>query len=182
MSSGKTKTGASAKNVAVMGLLFALAIALSALEGMLPAFIPVPGIKPGLSNIVTMYCVFVLGARQAFGLALLKALFALIIRGFTAGVLSLSGGMLSVVVMLVLLAVRGKKLSYGMAGIAGAVAHNLGQLAVAFFLLGLPQLFYYAPALVAAGIVMGLITAALLRAVMPLLSSVGIRGGAGDGV
>ncbi|MEG1017881.1 MAG: Gx transporter family protein, partial [Oscillospiraceae bacterium] len=46
----------------MMGMLFALAIALSYLENMLPPIAgAVPGIKLGLSNIVTMYCLFIEG-------------------------------------------------------------------------------------------------------------------------
>ena len=50
------------KRLALMGLLFALAMALSFLESLLPALpmLP-PGIRLGLSNIVTMYALFVLG-------------------------------------------------------------------------------------------------------------------------
>lgn len=165
-----------AGGTAQMGLLFALAVALSALEGLLPSLVPVPGIKPGLSNVVTMYCVFALGARKAFTLAALKALFVLLVRGVSGALLSLTGGLLSVTVMVVLATCLDARLSYGAVSMAGAIAHNLGQLAAASLLLRLPALWYYLPALAGSGVVMGLLTAALLRAVMPLLAP-----GAADG-
>ena len=65
-----------ARSVAFLGLMFALAMALSLLESMIPALpmLP-PGVKLGLSNIVTMYCLFFLGARSAFTVAALKSCF-----------------------------------------------------------------------------------------------------------
>ena len=89
-----------AARVARMGLLFALALALSFFESTLSGWIPVPGIKLGLSNIVTMYCLFCLGWREAYTLTALKSLFVLLVRGMVGAALSLSGGLLSVTVML----------------------------------------------------------------------------------
>lgn len=160
----------SARQVALMGLLFALAIALAFLENLLPSFVPVPGIKLGLSNVVTMYCVFLMGRGRALTLAVLKALFTLLTRGLIASLLSLSGGVLSVVVMVLLLALAGGGLSYSAASMAGAVVHNLGQLTAAALLLRLGAvLWYYLPVLVISGIVMGLLTGILLRTVLPYL-------------
>lgn len=171
--------GTAAKETALMGLLFALAIGLSALEGLLPPLLPVPGVKPGLSNVVTMYCIFVLGRRKALLIVVLKALFSMLTRGFVAGVLSLSGGMLSAVAMLVLLAVFGGRASYALVSMTGAICHNLGQLAAAALLLRLGQvLWYYLPVLVAAGIGMGLLTSVVLRVTLPLLP--GLHNGNGS--
>lgn len=50
-----------------------------------------PAMKLGLSNIVVMYAVLFLNRRSALYLMLLKALFALLTRGVTAGFLSLCG-------------------------------------------------------------------------------------------
>ena len=73
------------KRLALMGLLFALAMALSFLESLLPALpmLP-PGIRLGLSNIVTMYALFVLGPVSGYTIAVLKSLFVLLPRGAVA--------------------------------------------------------------------------------------------------
>ena len=73
--------------IALSGLLFALAMALSFIEGTLVIL--------GLANIVVMYALFFMGARQALYLDLLKALFVFLVSGWTAGFLSLCGGLLS---------------------------------------------------------------------------------------
>lgn len=161
-----------AKNVALSGLLFALAICLSLVESILPSFIPVPGIKLGLSNVVTMFCVFALGYRNAFLIAVLKAGFSLIVRGWASGILSLCGGLLSTLMMVLLLFLLGTRVSYGAVSMVGAVSHNMGQLAGAAWLLGFGDIMlYYVPVLIISGVIMGLLTAIVLRAVLPKLEN-----------
>ena len=89
-----------AGRVAFTGLLAALAIALSFLEGLLPP-LPMmpPGAKLGLSNLATMYAAGSLGLPSALFLAVFKGVFALVTRGGMAGLMSLSGGVVSTVVM-----------------------------------------------------------------------------------
>ena len=83
-----------ARQTALLGMLFALSMALSFLESMLtPFFGLMPAMKLGLSNIVVMYAVLFLNRRSALYLVLLKALFALFTRGVTAGFLSLWGAL-----------------------------------------------------------------------------------------
>lgn len=157
----RTKT----KKIALTGLMLALAIALSYLESLLPA-VGIPGVKLGLSNTVTMYCLFFLGPAPAFTVALLKSGFVLLTRGAIAGLLSVSGGLCSVAAMLGIIRLKG---SYGIASITGAIAHNLAQLAVVRLMLGSIYAWYYLPALVISGVVMGSITALVLKLVMPAL-------------
>ena len=80
--------------ITTMGLFFALALVLSALEGLLPPmpFLP-PGVKLGLSNIVTMYCLLYLGAGSAYAVVVLKSAFVFITRGATAFFMSFCGGL-----------------------------------------------------------------------------------------
>ena len=90
------------RRIALSGLLFALAMALSFIEGTLTIPGLLPGMKLGLANIVVMYALFFMGPRQALVLDVLKALFVFLVSGFTAGLLSLCGGLLSLLVMWVL--------------------------------------------------------------------------------
>ena len=85
------------REVAWTGMLFALAIALSFLESAItPLLGLMPAMKLGFSNLVVMYALLFLNTRTAAELVLLKALFALLTRGPTAGFLSLCGGVLFV--------------------------------------------------------------------------------------
>lgn len=140
-----------ARETAWTGMLFALAIALSYLESLVsPLLGLMPAIKLGLSNIVVMYALLFLRTRTALLLVVLKALFAFLTRGATAGFLSLCGGALSLAVMLVLLQlpVSGYIFCAG-----SALAHNLGQLAAAAVLLSSAMALGYAPVLLAAGLI-----------------------------
>jgi len=158
----------SAKTVASMGLLMALALTLSYLENLVPAVAGMPpGIKLGLSNVVTMFCLFFMGPPFALITVLLKAGFAFLLRGFTAGLLSFSGGLSAVAVMATLLIIGKKRTSAGFLSIMGAATHNMGQLVAAFFLLGSGAVFFYAPILLLGGIVMGAVTGAVCKIVLP---------------
>ena len=76
------------RHIALSGLLFALAMALSFIEGTLVIPGLLPGMKLGLANIVVMYALFFMGPRQALVLDVLKALFVFLVSGFTAGSVS----------------------------------------------------------------------------------------------
>ncbi len=160
-----------AYKIAYMGLLFALSVALSFLESMIPTtgILP-PGVKLGLSNVVTMYMLFFVGIGPAFTLAILKSLFVFLIRGFTAFVMSFSGGILSVVVMIIVYRFLKKKSSYFTLSIFGAVFHNIGQLLSAVLILSNAKVLWYFPILFVSGVVMGILTALVLKAVLPAIN------------
>ena len=159
-----------ASRVALLGLLFALSIVLSFVESGFAGLIPIPGIKPGLSNIVTMYCLFCLGRREAYTLALLKSFFVFLTRGAVGAAMSLAGGLLSVSVMLILLLFGEKKFSDTFLSVCGGVSHNVGQILMAMLVLGSTAVVYYLPVLMISGVAMGVITGMLLRYLMPHLN------------
>ncbi len=162
---------AAARRTASMGLLLALAVTLNLAENLIPPLPALPpGVKLGLSNLATVYCLFYLGPGEAFGIAFLKSGFVFLTRGATAGVLSLTGGVLSLCAMLA--ARRMFSGRYVPVSMAGAVFHNIGQLCAAAALLKNAAVFSYLPVLLAAGALMGWATAVLLRAVMPALKRV----------
>ncbi|MCL1819740.1 MAG: Gx transporter family protein [Oscillospiraceae bacterium] len=163
----------SVRKVTFLGLMLAMIIALTALEYLIPPLplLP-PGVKPGLSNIVTMYCLFFVNPWAAVTLNFLKAIFVLSTRGFTAGLLSLCGGMLSIGVIILLNYVFKNKISYAAISVAGACGHNIGQYAMAAVLLSTPALVVYLPVLLISGVVMGVITGTILKLVLPALNKI----------
>lgn len=165
-----------AHEVALSGLLFALAIVLSMAESAItPLLGMAPGVKIGLANIVVMYAVFFMGARQALLLVVMKALFTLLTRGPVAGLLSLCGGLLSLGVMWALYHLPHRP-TWFIVSVCGAVAHNLGQLAGASVVLSSRLALGYAPVLLVSGLAMGGVTAASLSALLPALEKMGYRG------
>lgn len=162
-----------AKEVALSGMLFALAMALSFVEGnvVIPGLLP--GLKIGLANVVIMYALFFLGPKQALFLDLLKALFLFLVAGWTAGFLSLCGGLLSWLVMWLLYYVLPWRPTWFILSVCGALSHNIGQLLGASLILSSTLALYYAPVMLVLGLAMGTVTALVLRAVLPALSRLG---------
>lgn len=158
--------------IALFGVLSAVALTLSYLEGLIPtvAFMP-PGAKMGFSNIATMFAASSMGIVSALAITFIKALFAGITRGVTAFFMSLCGGILSTVTMYLLFKLS-KKTGYMAIGIICALVHNFGQLIVAIITAGNLSVLGYAPVLLISGTVTGAVTGTVLRAVMPALEKV----------
>lgn len=149
-------------------MIFASALVLAIVENSLPALpIAVPGVKFGLSNIAVMYALFFLGKKQALTIGILKSAFVFITRGGIAGLLSLSGGILSIVVMILLMAIFRDKISYLMISIFGALFHNAGQFIVISIIYTGMNMWAYFPVLLISGLVAGIVTSSLLKFIMP---------------
>lgn len=162
------------RKIALTGIMCALALALSYLETLIPAYpgFP-PGAKPGLSNIVTMFMAGSAGPLYAFFITVIKGLFAGVTRGFTAMLMSLSGGILSTAAACLLFRFAKNKLGYIGISIVCAVCHNIGQLAAACIISGTASLVVgYGPLLLIFAVVTGLLTGAILKAVMPTLAKI----------
>ncbi len=154
------------RRITRFALLAALALALSVLENVFSPILP-PGAKAGLSNIVVMLAAASYGLFPALLIALLKAVYALLFRGVLAFFMSLCGGVFSVLVLRLLFLVwRGR---VGLVGISmvGAFAHNAAQGAVALVLFG-KALLAYIPILLLLSVPSGIITGAVLGAVLRL--------------
>jgi len=151
------------QKITLNALLAALAVSISAAEGLLPAFAFMPpGAKPGLSNIVTMYASKTLSVYNALVIVVLKAFFALFTRSATAFCMSLAGGVISTLVTAYLLNRKNGRLGCIGIGVLGAAAHNTAQIAVAALITN-SGIFYYLPFLLIASIVTGSITGSILH-------------------
>ena len=159
------------KQLTLCAVLTALALAFSYLENFFPVSlaIPIPGIKLGLANIVTVFALYALGPAQALliltGRCLLGAVFA---GNMNALIFSLLGGF-SAMLMMILLS-RSRHLSIYGVSIGGAAAHNCGQIAAACLTLGSMAPLYYLPILLGASLITGAVTgvaaACLFRALV----------------
>ena len=122
----------------------ALALGLSYLENLFPlaAAIPLPGVKLGLANIVTVFALYALGAGQAMMILLARCFLGAVFAGnMNALLYSLLGGV-SAMGMMILLS-RFRRLSVYGVSIGGAAAHNCGQVAAAILTLGNTAPLYY---------------------------------------
>lgn len=121
-----------------------------------------------------MYAAGSVGLPCALFLAVLKGGFAFLGRGLTAGLMSLSGGLLSTCVMW--LCLRRTESSLVVAAVLGALSHNAAQLAVAWFLTSQAVVFYI-PALLFFGVCTGLLTGLVLKLSLPPLQKLARRMG-----
>ena len=140
------------------------------IERQFPLPIAVPGVKLGLANSVLLYSLYMLGVRQSVVLMLLKALLSwLIYMNLSAMLYSLSGGVLSLIAMILAMRIRGVSV-IGVSAL-GAVFFNVGQILAAMLVLNTPQLMLtYLPVLMISGVVTGVLTGMVARSVMKHLS------------
>ncbi len=151
-------------------MLFTVAVALSLVEMLFP--LPGYGVKLGLSNIVIMYSLIAVDRRTAISIGILKSIFVVITRGPVAGLLSFSGFLLCILVMLFLMAISRKDISYLLLSVLSALAHNLGQLIVVALLYSPLLAYANIPILGISSVVTGAVTATLLRLTMPVLNKI----------
>jgi heptaprenyl diphosphate synthase len=157
------------KQLTLCAVLTALALALSYVENMIPLglLIPLPGIKLGLANIVTVFALYALGPGQALLILLARCTLGAVFAGnLNALLFSLMGGLSAMLVMIALS--RLKRLSIYGVSMGGAAAHNCGQVAAAVLTLGNLAPLGYLPLLLGislfTGTLTGLIAGLLFRA------------------
>ncbi|AHE99539.1 Gx transporter family protein [Thioalkalivibrio paradoxus] len=148
--------------------LAALAIGLQVIEAAIPS--PVPGIKPGLANVVTLVALLTLGWRAALAVTLLRIVGASLLLGTLLGPafwLSLAGGLTALAVLAVLAPLHPRTLSALGLAIPAALAHTLGQFLLAWaVIIPHPQLPLLLPPLLLAALITGLITGILTVSVL----------------
>ena len=155
-----------AQKIALSGLLTSLMLVFGFIERQFPLPVPVPGIKLGLANSVLLYALYMLGIRQSIVLMLLKALMSwLIYMNLSAMLYSFAGGVLSLTAMILISRVKGGSV-IGVSAL-GAVFFNVGQILMAAWILGTPQLIVtYLPVLMVSGVLTGILTGVIARLVM----------------
>lgn len=159
------------QRLARAALLTALALGLSWMERFIPLqlLVPLPGIKLGLANLVTLFALYFLGGRMALAILCVRCLLgSLFGGGVTAFCFSITGGLLALAVMAA--ARRLPLLSVYGVSILGAAAHHVGQILVAVALLRSGYVVAYLPFLllvaIATGFLTGAISSALFRAML----------------
>ncbi len=146
------------KKLTALALLTAVALIIFTVEAQIPAIVPVPGVKLGLANIVTVFAVFAIGAKEG-GLVLACRIFlgAVFAGNFSTIFYSGAGGLCAILATTLLKRILTEKQIW-VAGCIGAVAHSIGQMAAAVAITGTPGLLIYLPVLIAISILTGCLT------------------------
>ena len=146
------------KRITRLALLTALALILFTVEAQIPPPVPIPGVKLGLANIITVYAMFRFGPRDTLLILLMRVLLGSFVTGaVSALIFSLSGGLLCYLVMLALRRVLTENQLW-VCGVVGAVAHNIGQILACVAVYQTTAVLAYLPPLLLSGIVTGLFT------------------------
>lgn len=150
--------GMRVRKMTVMALLTAIALTIFMVEAQLPALSPVPGIKLGLANIVTVFTVFTLGAGEGVMVLGMRIFLGAIFAGNFSTILYSGAGGLCAVAMTILMKKILTKKQLWVAGVLGAIAHSLGQMGAAIFITGTPGLALYLPVMIVVSILTGSFT------------------------
>ena len=151
-----------------MAILTAAALILFTVEAQIPSPVPVPGVKLGLSNIITLVTMVLLSRREAGLVLAARILLGAMFAGSPSTLLySAAGGTLAYAVMCLLIRVIPEKQLW-LTSVFSALAHNLGQLLACIIVVRTPGIAVYAPVLAASGIITGafcgVAASALIRA------------------
>lgn len=154
------------RQLVTLSALIAVAMILSYVESMIPAFVSVPGVKIGLSNIATVFALYALGWPYAICVSVVRVfLSALLFGNFVSLIYSISGAALALLAMILL-----KKLDrFSSVGVSvvGGICHNAGQIIAACIVMETAAIaVYIIPLIVSgtiAGIVIGLIAGNLVE-------------------
>lgn len=147
-----------------------MALSLHVLESYIPVPLAFPGVKLGLANIITIYGIVFFGWKDTMIIITTRCFLGSLFAGNLGGFFfSISGGLLSGLVMFLLYS-KGKDLfSIQIISIIGGVVHNGGQLLAAALILENFRVFYYMPALIISGVIMGLFVGTVSAASFALL-------------
>ncbi len=147
-----------AKRLAKLAMLTTAALIIFTFEAQIPAPTPIPGIKLGLANIITVYAAFTMTGYEAVLILLCRIVLGSLFTGTAVSMLySLGGGALCIIATIILAKVLGPGQMW-VASVCGAICHNLGQLIVAALIMGTAAVFVYLPPLMISAVITGAFT------------------------
>ena len=150
------RTALDTKRMVTLSALIAVAMILSYVESMIPAFVAVPGVKMGLSNIATVFALYTLGWPYAIFVSAVRVVLSSLLFGNVVGLIySLSGAALALLGMILLQRLN----SFSSIGVsvAGGVLHNAGQIIAACIVMKTVGISVYFIPLVISGTISGVL-------------------------
>ncbi len=146
------------KRLAELSMLTAAALIIFIVELRFPDILPIPGVKLGLANIITVYAVYRFSGKEVFLMVLTRVILgAVFSTNLSALIYSLAGALLCLAGMLLLRKIIPVKYLW-LCSIIGAMLHNTGQMAVAVLVMRSAAVIAYYPVLIAAGCIAGAFT------------------------
>ena len=145
------------RKIVLLSLLTTIALTIFVIEAQIPPVVPFPGIKPGLSNIITLVTLVWFGRKEAFIVLLLRIFLGNIFAGQAISfIYSFTGGIFSYIIISALFAIL--KNQPWVLSVFGAVFHNIGQIAAAIIITGVREIAGYFMILMISAIITGAFT------------------------
>ena len=146
------------RKLTILSMLTTIALTIFMVEAQIPPLTPIPGIKMGLSNIITVFIVFAIGPKEAAAVLFVRVFLGAVFAGnFSTIFYSAAGGFCAILMTILLRKILTRKQLW-VAGVCGAIAHSIGQMAMAIALLETPGLIAYLPIMIVASIISGTFT------------------------
>ena len=146
------------KKLTTLALYTTLSLIIFAVESAIPPLVPIPGIKPGLANIITLILLRNASIKDTALVLCARLLLSTLLFGQAMSFLySLAGASLSLAAMILVNRLLQNRYLF-LTSVTGGITHNLGQLLVAFLITKVSGVLLYLPFLVLAGMVTGLFT------------------------
>lgn len=149
------------RRLVLLALLVAMAATLHVVESWLPVPMPVPGVKLGLANIISLIALIIFGWREAFYIAIARVLLGSLFGGTLFGpafIMSMGGSLISILIMTYIHKKYGQVFSLVGVSVFGAVAHNTAQVSLAALLVYSLGLLWYIPYLLLFAVPTGFFT------------------------
>jgi len=144
------------KRMVFLSFLVSIALVIYIVEAQIPVLFPIPGIKLGLANVISLAALILLGWKDALLIMLLRTLLGSMFGGsMSAFMFSLVGGLLSNVAMIILYKYFKNSISLWAISICGAIFHNIGQLLVASLVVQDLRIYIYMPVLLVSAVITG---------------------------
>ncbi len=146
------------KRLTTISLLTAMSLILFIVELRFPNILPIPGMKLGLANIVTVYAVFRYSPRETACMVAARLLLGAMFSGNPSALIySICGSVFCLTGMLLLRKILPEKQIW-LCSVIGAMLHNTGQIGAAIIVMRSLSVLAYLPILLAAGSVAGMLT------------------------
>jgi heptaprenyl diphosphate synthase len=161
------------RKMVILSLLVSQALVLHVIERMIPVPIPVPGIKLGLANVISLFTIIIFGWKEAMLVVFLRTILGSFFGGGVSSFLySFTGGIISTIAMALLFKYFKKIFSIIAISVVGAVFHNIGQILIASMVVSNTNLFFYLPVLLISAVITGIFIGLTVQYTMKPLQTI----------
>lgn len=151
------------KKMVQLSLFTTMALTVFIIESYFPAIVPIPGVKLGLANIITLMVLLLWGWKEAAMVFFLRIILGSMLAGTAVTLIySLGGGILCLITMIIAKQIWKHHMIW-LLSVIGAICHNIGQISVACVVMGTTSVLFYLPILMVSGIITGSFTGLVVQ-------------------